>query len=162
MDIGASEVIDVVQNVWQSFLNDQIEFTDQIEEQERCYLTGFIQITGGWNGAVVCTATNRLVRLVAQTLFGLPEDQLTPDFLQDALAEVTNMVGGNLKAILPGPSYLCLPAVIEGQDYSVSVRATHPVLTVRFVNKTEPFMVRILSAQSGLYKHTAQACGVCA
>ncbi len=161
MDIGTAEVIDVVQNVWQSFLNDHIEFTDLVGEQDQSYLTGFIQITGGWNGAVVCTATGNLVRRIAQTLFGLPADQLTPDLLQDALAEVTNMVGGNLKAILPGPSYLCLPAVIEGQDYSVSVRATYPILSVRFLHQAEPFVVRILSAQAELSKRSTPACGVC-
>jgi len=29
--------------------------------------------------------------------------------MQDAIAELANMVGGNLKSILPGPSMLSLP-----------------------------------------------------
>ena len=148
MDIGSTEVIDVVRNIWQSLLNEEIEPSFVQDEHSEGFLTGFIQITGGWNGAVVCTASARLVRQVACTLFGIDEDSLTPDLLQDALAELTNMVGGNLKALLPGPSYLCLPAVIEGKDYSVSVRATSPVLEVSFLKGDEPFLVKLLSADT--------------
>ncbi len=146
MDINQSLVLEVVQNIWQSLLNDEIHL-DEPHETTDPYLTGFIQITGTWNGAVVCIATHQLVQRVAQILFGLPADSLTKDLLQDALAELTNMVGGNLKALLPGPSYLCLPVVIEGKDYSVSVRATHPLLEVPFSYQGDPFVVTILSAE---------------
>ena len=54
-------------------------------------------------------------------MFDITAAEAVPADLQDALAELSNMIGGNLKTLLPGPSFLSLPTVTEGNDYSLSV-----------------------------------------
>ena len=106
---------------------------------------GFIQIAGAWEGAVVCIGSEALVRRAAAVMFGIPAEALTVELLHDAFGELTNMVGGNLKALLPGPSFLCLPAVVEGANYSVCIPAARPVLDVGFLSDGQPFNVKILA-----------------
>jgi len=37
--------------------------------------------------------------------------------VQDAFAEMTNMIGGNIKGQVPCPSFLSIPSVTTGQDF---------------------------------------------
>jgi len=46
-------------------------------------------------------------------------DEAGPADVADAVGELVNMVGGNIKSLMPGPSVLSLPAVAAG-------RAAHP------------------------------------
>ena len=78
----------------------------------------------------------------------MPDDALSIELLHDALAELTNMIGGNLKALLPGPSFLCLSAVIEGANYKVCVPGTHPVLETAFLSEQQPFTVKLLAGKA--------------
>ena len=36
---------------------------------------------------------------------------------QDTVAELTNMIGGNIKSLFPGSSHLSLPTVTDGTDF---------------------------------------------
>ncbi|NIQ01639.1 MAG: chemotaxis protein CheX, partial [Nitrospinaceae bacterium] len=51
-----------------------------------------------------------LARQAAAIMFQLQEDTAGPEEIQDAFGELANITGGNIKALLPEPSYLSLPA----------------------------------------------------
>jgi chemotaxis protein CheX len=70
---------------------------------------------------VLLAAPTPLARTVASAMFDLPADRLTDDEVADALGELTNMVAGNLKSLLPGPSGLSMPAVTAGTSYTVRI-----------------------------------------
>src|SRR5256885_4807470 len=72
-------------------------------------LTGCVQIMGEWEGAVMLHCPAALLRQAAGRLFGIGPDDTTTEQLRDTLGELTNITGGNVKALLPGPSYLGLP-----------------------------------------------------
>lgn len=147
MEVGQKEIQEVVRSIWESVLGWDAEPapTPEIPRVSGGYLTAFIQIAGTWEGAVVCISSTDLVRRAAGAMFGMQTDELTTELLFDALGELTNMVGGNLKALMPGPSYLCLPAVIEGSDYSVRVPSAMPMADASFVCQGELFTVKILA-----------------
>ena len=113
-------------------------------DTSRNYRTGLIQVAGACEGAVVCIMPNDLVRRVAALMFDTDPEKLTLGLLHDALGEITNMIGGNLKALLPGPSFLSLPVVIEGSDYTLCVPAAKPVVEAAFVSQDEPVAVKLL------------------
>ena len=72
-----------------------------------------IRISGG-SEAVVEIETNRHVaQRIASRMFSLEPDKLEEDDLRDALGEVINMIGGNLKGLLSGECDLSLPTVEE-------------------------------------------------
>ena len=46
-------------------------------------------------------------------MFGSAPDVVTDAEVVDALGELTNMIGGNVKSLLPAPSQLSLPMVSD-------------------------------------------------
>jgi len=43
----------------------------------------------------------------------MPAEEVTSDEIGDALGELANVLGGNVKAMLPAPSTMSLPTVSE-------------------------------------------------
>ena len=59
------------------------------------------------------------MRRAAAAMFAAPAESLFYTDLVDALGELTNMTGGNVKALLPGPSRLSLAYVATNAHFSV-------------------------------------------
>ena len=76
-------------------------------------MVGCVQITGAWSGAVLVSCRAEFARLAAKLIFGSNE---TLEEERDALGELSNMIAGNIKALLPGPSFLSLPTLSDGVD----------------------------------------------
>jgi chemotaxis protein CheX len=106
--------------------------------------TGCVQITGAWEGAVTVHCSERLARLLTAAMFMVDPDDTSAEEVTDALGELANMVGGNVKALLPEPCRISLPAVADGMDYRLSVPGARPVSAVTWTCGGEPLMVRLL------------------
>jgi chemotaxis protein CheX len=65
-------------------------------------------------------------------MFDLEPEAVTLDETRDALGELTNMMGGNLKALLPGPSRLSLPTVVEESGPGVDPLGNLPINQIAF------------------------------
>ncbi|MCV2490024.1 chemotaxis protein CheX [Geodermatophilus sp. YIM 151500] len=75
-------------------------------------ISSWVEIVGPWNGAVVLTCDRTTAEELARCLLREhAPDVLDPEDVDDALGELANVIGGNVKAVLPGPSVLGLPAV---------------------------------------------------
>jgi hypothetical protein len=73
-------------------------------------LSAWVTIRGPWNGAVVVTCGRDTAdELTRALLRGHAPAVLEAEDVEDALGEIANVVGGNVKAVLPGPSALGLP-----------------------------------------------------
>ncbi len=59
-----------------------------------------------------------LARQAAAIMFGIEPAEISQDQVQDALGELTNILSGQLKALLPEPCRLSLPAVAEEADHA--------------------------------------------
>ena len=73
-------------------------------------LSSWVTIAGPWNGTVVVTCGRDTAdELTRALLREHAPDVLEAEDVEDALGEIANVVGGNVKAVLPGPSALGLP-----------------------------------------------------
>jgi hypothetical protein len=73
-------------------------------------VSSWVEIVGPWNGAVVITTGRETAEELARCLLrGHAPEVLDDEDVEDALGEIANVVGGNVKAVLPGPSVLGLP-----------------------------------------------------
>ena len=95
-------------------------------------LTGCVQITGDWAGAVTVRCPTTLAHTFASVMFDCPVDTLGVDEVRDALGELTNMTGGSVKGLVPGSCQLGIPAVAEGLDYTLVIPKGRKVATVNF------------------------------
>lgn len=110
------------------------------------HVTGCIQISGTWKGAVVLQTTQGFARSAASHMLRIDDQEVTAEDIQDAMAEITNMIGGNIKSQVPGPSFLSLPTVTTGNDFDFRLVKSHTVNDVTLDVENEP--LRILLCES--------------
>ncbi len=81
-------------------------------------LSAGVYFTGPWRGAALVECTPTQARQFARRL--MPVDgPLSTDDVRDALGEIANMLGGNLKAILPPGVGISMPSVVAGSDFTL-------------------------------------------
>lgn len=141
-------IVNITQNIWESILGLQVERARDVAQLSQANreksLTGCVQLAGAWEGSVFLYCTAVLAGEVAATMFGTTREQLRNGDTEDALGELTNMVAGNLKIVLPRPCQLSLPAVVEGIDYRVIVPGTKIAGQVLFESEGQPLLVTVL------------------
>jgi chemotaxis protein CheX len=108
-------------------------------------MTGFVNIGGAWEGTVLLEVSDTLSQRFAATMLGMNEEVSFPD-VADSLGELTNMVGGNIKSLLPAPSSLSIPAVAEGSDYSIWAPGTDLLAQVTLSCDGEPMLITVRQA----------------
>jgi chemotaxis protein CheX len=112
-------------------------------------LSSWVHVVGPWTGSVVLTTGRQTAADLSRALLrSAAPEVLDHEDVADAFGEIANVVGGNVKAALPGPSALGLPEVGEGpavgnpgdvvrvdvlwrgQPLSISVQGALPALPV--------------------------------
>lgn len=144
-----SAIDGIVTTVWESMLEipvtpespTQAFGQDAIPEHT---FAGVVQIAGAWDGAVAVQCSGPLATRAAQRMFSLEADAVSTADLQDALGELTNMTGGNIKALLPEPCTLGLPVVVEGADYRLRLPGSSAVHRAYYRADGETLIVTVL------------------
>jgi hypothetical protein len=75
-----------------------------------------VSISGAWQGVVEIRVGAVLADRITATMFRCPPDQVDADKLRDALDEIANIIGGNVKALLPAPSLLSMPSFLDANS----------------------------------------------
>lgn len=98
---------------------------DALEEPIADPLYAWVDIVGpAVSRTLVVTARETADRLARSLLLKEDDEPVTLEDVQDALGEVANVVGGNLKAMMPEGSSLTLP-VVEHAEPPASRPADH-------------------------------------
>jgi len=146
--IEEGRLSNAVETIWSTMLGLEANLSQTMMagRLKATTMTGCIYITGAWRGAVKVECSSGLARRVAAIMFGADACDVTSDQINDALGELTNIIGGNIKALLPEPSHLSMPAVTEGTDYLFSVPGSRPMAEMSFTCEGKPFQVTILQS----------------
>ena len=150
MQFLEQEIVSLTQYIWGTTLNlDAVPHVDvDAGTAPGRTLDGVINITGAWAGALVIQVPEPIARRAASVMFEVDEAAATLEDMQDAVGELTNMTGCNVKALLNGPCHLSLPAVVEGRDYSIRVPGSEAVTRVVFDVDGDPFVVSLLTRRT--------------
>lgn len=105
--------------MWESLLESEIHPTEaKADDASREFaLVGCIHISGPDGGVVTLECPEALAREAASTMFQIQLVNVSTEDAQDALGELTNIMGGNFKALLNEGHLLSLPTVVEGRDF---------------------------------------------
>lgn len=146
MQLLELEIRQVTEMIWAAMLGHRLQLNNQLEWQTcpRPMLMGAVHLNGDWEGAVTLNCSATLARHLTATLFNIPEQSATLEQTHDVLGELTNIVGGNIKGLLPVASQLSLPAVTEGSDYLAVLPTGRIVSKVAFECLGEPLFVVLL------------------
>ncbi len=75
-------------------------------------VVGWVDLHGGWSGSAAVTTERTTAEGLARALLVLPDGEaVADDDLRDAFGEIANVVGGNVKSLLPVSGTLGLPQV---------------------------------------------------
>lgn len=145
MEHFETEICEYTESIWKSILDLDVKKTPE----EYCplggenVLAGCVHISGEWEGAVTLDCPLELAQKISAIMFKMPEDEVPPDLIHDALGELTNMTGGNIKSLLPEPCFLSLPAVSMTQ-HGLRIPGSKLVTAVTFQCWGYKFKVSIL------------------
>jgi chemotaxis protein CheX len=142
------EIRDIAETIWASLFELTIGPDPDPAGAAAAEVTGLIHIDGAWRGAVVVQCPMALATTLSQAMFQTTDEPAFADVC-DALGELTNMLAGNVKALLAEPSVLSLPTVARGSDYEVAVPGTTVVAAVPLVCDGQPLVVRLLERVDG-------------
>ena len=109
------------------------------------YVAAKVDVIGSWNGSVTVGCTHTLARCTAGKMFDMPAESITMEELRDAVGEVANILGGNVKTLIAGKARLSLPSVTEVDDKSVFEPSERDRMNVWFESEGERFVVQLVA-----------------
>jgi chemotaxis protein CheX len=110
MQFFENEIKEYVEFAW-STLDLKISPAKQFPENSKKTITANIQINGEWLGIVALKIEHALAKQLAVKMFSIDKAEVTDEEVNDAVSEMINIIGGNIKSILPQPNKLSLPMV---------------------------------------------------
>ncbi len=150
------DIHQLADRIWESMFGAGLERLDREgkSEDER-FLTGCVQLTGAWEGAAVVRCSYTLASYLASTMFGIEE--LAMDEVCDTVGELANFAAGAVQALMPSPSELSPPSVVEGKDYKLILPRCSIMNEAHFRFREEPFNIAVFEAsQPGHVSHPVQ------
>ncbi len=84
-----------------------------------------IDISGAWQGSVQVRASEKFLRLAASRVFLKDIDKVDRQDCIDTITEMTNMLGGTVKCMLPESCTLGLPMIVMRDQDAASEEEWH-------------------------------------
>jgi hypothetical protein len=113
--VELEHVWNVVEAVWESLLGCWPTPAEPVDVRDD-WVTAVITVDGDWPGAVALSCPRPTALHMGRAMLDLTSDEPDPEpeDVDDAVREVVNVLGGNVKALVPGGRALGLPALLAG------------------------------------------------
>jgi len=108
--VAAADVESIARDVWDSAVPEAPPLGQGPLDADRLAV-GAVSISGAWQGWVTLEVPVLTATRATAAMLRLGEAAPDPDDVDDALGELANMIGGNVKSLVPAPSTLGLPVV---------------------------------------------------
>lgn len=134
------DLAQVTQDVWTLVLSVGLGPTDD-EDVPFPRIEGLVLISGAWEGAVLLSCSEGFALHAARTMF--ETDDLPEEDVFDALGELTNMIGGAVKALLNGETHLSIPTVARRSTPQPPIGGAVCARLISFRSAAEPVAVSL-------------------
>jgi len=145
----AKYVIDATKEVFSTMV--MMDLTDDYPLKEpvkrfKCSITGMVGFAGTYSGVISMHCPANLAMKITSNMLGMECDEVNED-LNDAIGEISNMLGGSVKQVLSKGGLdvkLSIPTVISGEDYTVNSLSDSDCVVIPFVIGDEKFLVGLV------------------
>jgi hypothetical protein len=145
--IDESTVQSIAEDAWMALVGEDEVLVQLPGEVPADVLSSWVEVTGPWTGTVVLSTGRATAEELARCLLKEHAPPVLDDEdVADALGEMANVVGGNIKGVLPPPSALSLPAVGD----SPAVRNPADVCRVDVLWRGQPLTISVQGALPAL------------
>ena len=147
--LSNDDLFSLAETVWSSILGLEFERAGDSDGKigERA-VTSCVQITGEWEGAVTVACSETLATQLAAAMFAMEPEELDDEMTRDAMGEIANMTGGNVKGVAPGQNTLALPTVSEGEEGSMRIAKTVQLNRIVGMTNGHPVIVTVLGKEN--------------
>lgn len=119
------DLVEIVNEVWDAYLQQpEAQLTDHEPALDIRPITAAVSITGAWEGHVRVLVPTAAAHDITGLMLAMEPDEVTDRDVTDAMGELINVVGGNLKNRGTQPAKLGLPVVATGKMLFPSTRET--------------------------------------
>jgi CheY-specific phosphatase CheX len=125
-------ITQIVCDVFDTMLDYTIAECAEDYNNRTSVLTAAVFFAGLWKGAAILECSEAEACVFSQRLMGIPLPAQVDDDVRDALGEVANMIGGNLKSVLPRGVSLSMPSVVEGSAYAYRICGSNQMTRYAF------------------------------
>lgn len=108
-------------------------------------ITGMVGLAGVHKGVLAIHIPNQVAFDITGSFLGMEVSEINAD-VQDAIGEIANMLGGNLKTILSDKGkdiQLSLPSTISGDQYNFTSQAEVDQIILPFKAPSGTFFVEV-------------------
>ena len=108
-------------------------------------ITGMVGLAGTHKGVLAIHLPNAVAMAITSNFLGMDVDEINED-VQDAIGEIANMLGGDLKTFLSDKGkdiQLPLPSTISGEEYTFMSQADAEIVIVPFNSPDGKFYVEV-------------------
>lgn len=109
----------------------------------QCSITGMVGFAGIYSGVISIHCPVALALKMTSNMLGMECDEINED-LNDAIGEIANMLGGNVKQVLSKGGLdvkLSIPTVIAGEEYTVNSLSDSDCVVIPFHIDENKFIV---------------------
>ena len=121
VQVNPAELAEIVESVFQTMLNLDAASCSAPWFPGGDRLTAFVHLSGGWNGAVLLECSRGQACRFTGRFVSAETPRSVDDVVRAVLAELANMIGGNLKCVIAPGIHLSMPSVVDGSEYSLLV-----------------------------------------
>jgi chemotaxis protein CheX len=154
--VNENDLAEMVAQVWVSYLDPEgvsplIRTGDEKQPSE---VHSSVSISGSWTGHVVYASSTEAARKAAAAFLAMEAEEVSQEDLSDVLGELANIVGGNVKAMLPAGCFLSLPQVVLAPESATKYPNAERITGLYGVWDGEPVSVSVWQSRDGKKEET--------
>ncbi|GAA2696979.1 chemotaxis protein CheX [Actinoplanes palleronii] len=143
VEVDENDLAEMVEQVWESYLDPEgvSPLIPTYDENQPSEVHSSVSITGSWSGHIVYASSRAAAQRAAAAFLAMEQDEVSEEDISDTLGELANIVGGNVKAMLPPGSHLSLPQVSLAPETSARFPNTQRISGVYGLWEGEPVSI---------------------
>jgi chemotaxis protein CheX len=112
------DLLVIVEQIWSSYLDPEglhpfLAVEAAPGDARAAEMHASVSITGSWDGHVVVECSANQARSLAAAFLAIDIAEVGTEDMVDVLGELANIVGGNIKSMLPPECFLSPPLVVD-------------------------------------------------
>jgi len=150
VEVNENDLAEMVEQVWMSYLDPEgiSPLIPTYDENQPSEVHSSVSITGSWTGHVVYASSTAAARRAAAAFLAMEVDEVSQEDLSDVLGELANIIGGNVKAMLPPGALLSLPQVMLAPENTTVYPNAERISGVYGLWEGEPVSVSMWQSRS--------------
>ena len=145
MHVDEQQLLSLSQQLWRDRLGLTVGPLDESnhEVDEKTW-SSCINISGSWHGALVLECPESIVRHAAAMLFASDGEETTTEDIEDALKELSVLIGKQMRQILPEATKLSRPSIVKEADRDEVLHSLRELTNLHLSCEGRPVRIALL------------------